>query len=197
MSDDPRHFLKKASEANDAFCFGRYTGVHIEKVLLNVSVSGRYYSEAKAGKFTLVRVLFSNLWDHRISINTWLESKLIDSEEIQHKPEIDLHVLKSETQVQVSKKHSVGYEFSCPDRIIEGKAKTRGWLWFPALPGGIYPQRLIFNFSIFAPGYTSGAVEDHETIEVAFDFPLRELLPAAKNEFGMLQIEDSSQEQQD
>src|ERR1041384_3659894 len=113
MNADPRHFLKQASDASDAFCSGRYIGVRIEKVLVDVQVSGRHYDETREGKFTLVRLLYSNLWEHRISTDA-SKSKLIDSEGIQHGPETDLYVLKTATQVQVSKKHSVAYEFSSP-----------------------------------------------------------------------------------
>jgi hypothetical protein len=117
---------------------------------------------------------------------------LIDTEGIQHDHEThDLHIYQSETEVSISSKQNVPYDFapSGDPTTLEGKAKTRGWLWFPALPRGIYPQRLIFNFSIFAPGYTSGVVEDHETLEVTFDFKFRELLPNARS-FVTLEIED-------
>jgi hypothetical protein len=59
---DPRHFLKSAKDMAEASCFGRYMGVSIEKVLVSVPITGRYYDETKKGKFTLLRVLFSNLW---------------------------------------------------------------------------------------------------------------------------------------
>jgi hypothetical protein len=165
--------------------------VGIEKVLINIPITGRYYDETRKGNFTLIRVLFSNIWDHRIDIWTH-EMKMIDTEGTQHSHETDdLHIYQSETEVSISSKQNVPYEFAShanPTKL-EGKAKTRGWLWFPALPRGIYPQRLIFNFDIFAPGYTSGAVEDHETLEVAFDFNFRQLLPNAKS-FVTLEIED-------
>jgi hypothetical protein len=116
---------------------------------------------------------------------------LIDTEGIQHKLEDDLFVFQSQTEVTISSKQSVPYDFtphSHPTKL-EGKAKARGWLWFPALPRGIYPHRFICNFTVFAPGYTSGMGEDHETLEVAFDFKFTQLLPDART-FVTLEIED-------
>jgi len=164
--------------------------VSIEKVLINVPITGHFYDEIRKGKFTLIRVLFSNIWDHRIDVETHKMS-LIDTEGIQHSHEIDdLHIYQEETEVRVSSKRNVIYDFAQHATTLEGKAKTRGWLWFPALPQGIYPHRLIFNFYIFAPGHTSGAVEDHETLEVVFDFKFKQLLPSAKS-FVTLEIEDA------
>jgi hypothetical protein len=186
---DPRHFLKHAGNITEASCFGRYMAMSIEKVLFSVPIIGRFHSESRKGKFTLIRILFSNIWDHRIDVRTH-DMKLIDTEGIQHSHETDdLYIYQSETEVSVSSKRNQPYDFAPHATTLEGKAKTRGWLWFPALPQGIYPHRLIFNFFIFAPGYTSGAGEDHETLEVEFDFKFRELLPSAKN-FVTLEIED-------
>lgn len=188
---DTRHFLKRAGGIAEASCFGRYMGVGVEKVLVSVPITGHYYDERRTGKFTLVRVLFSNIWDHRIEIWTH-QMKMIDTEGIQHSHEADdLHIYQSETEVKITPRQKVPYTFASYENptTLEGKAKMRGWLWFPGLPLGIYPYRLIFNFEIFAPGYTSGAVEDHETLEVVFDFKFRELLPSA-NSFTTLEIEN-------
>lgn len=187
-ANDPRHFLKRAENIADASCSGRYMGVHLEKVLINVPIVGRLYDETKKGNFTLIQVLISNIWDHRIDVRTH-DMKLIDTEGIQHSHETDdLHIYENETEVCIKNKNKVKYDFTPPATTLEGKAKTRGWLWFPALPQGIYPHRLIFNFFIFAPGYTSGTGEDHETIEVEFNFKFKELLHDAKN-FVTLEIE--------
>jgi len=186
---DPRHFLKKAADITEASCSGRYMGVCIEKVIVNVPIKGCYCDATKIGNFTLIRALLSNIWDHRIDVLTH-DMKLIDTEEIQHSHETDdLYIYQSETEVSISSKRNVFYDFAPHAMTLEGKAKTRGWLWFPSLPQGIYPHRLIFNFYIFAPGYTSGVGEDHETLEVIFDFKFRQLLPNAKS-FVTLEIED-------
>ena len=186
---DPRHFLKMAEDITEASCFGRYMAVSIEKVLVSVPIKGCYAMKTKKGKFTLIKILLSNIWDHRIDVRTH-DMKLIDTEGIQHSHESDnLYIYQSETEVSISSKRNVTYDFAPHAATLEGKAKTRGWLWFPALPQGIYPHRLIFNFYIFAPGYTSGAGEDHETLEVVFDFKFRQLLPDAKS-FVTLEIEN-------
>jgi hypothetical protein len=178
---DPRHYLRRAGNITVASCFGRYMGVNIEKVFVNIPIMGHSFDECRKRNFTLIRSLFTNIWDHRIRI--WGDNMyLIDSEGIQHSQEThDLHIYRQATEVIVSGKRNVAYDFASHTGELEGKAKTRGWLWFPALPPGIHPHRLIFNFNIFSPGDTSGLVEDQETLEIAFDFQFRKLLADSKN----------------
>jgi hypothetical protein len=191
--EDSRHFLKSATSIADASCSGSYMGVTIEKVLINVPVSAHTLDETKEKDFTLIRVLFTNIWAYRIDLEK-RGPKLIDTEGIQHSEEMDSYIYRQGTQVRLSGKQYVPYDFEYPAGTLEGKAKTRGWLWFPALPKGIYPYRLIFLFRIFAPGDTSGSIEHEETLEIIFDFKFKQLLPDAKS-FVTLEIEGQSETQ--
>jgi hypothetical protein len=185
---DPRHFLKRAANIGDAFCSGRYMGVTIEKVLVNVPITGFHGDGTTEEKtFTLARVLFSNLWDHRITLPTY-EMKLIDSEGIQHTAETDIYIYAQEAKVRISKKKAVSFHFQSPEDCIEGRAKVRGWLFFAPLPPGVFPQRFTFRFNTFAPGCVCGRVEDHETLEVLFVFQFRHLLTEA-GKFVALEVE--------
>lgn len=179
--NDPRHFLKSAANISEAFCLGRYMGVHVEKLFINVPIVGHFCDKTYEKKFTLIRALFSNFWNHRIDVKPFNTMLLIDSEGIQHSLEDDLYKYESETRVRIGKKRSVDYEFESPFCELEGKAKIRGWLWFPALPKHVSPHRLVFKFHVFAPGDTSGRVEDHDTIEIKFDFEFSQVLPDANN----------------
>lgn len=176
---DPRHFVKRAGSIEDAVCLGRYMGVTIEKVVVNIPIQGESAIESKEKEFTLVRVLYSNLWEHRLTTETQ-GVKMIDTEGIQHSPESDLYTYEQETKVRIGKERCVPYSFESPDDTLEGGAKTRGWSWFSALPKGTWPHRLVFNFFVFEPGYTAGVGQDHETLEVVFDFNFKQLLPDAR-----------------
>ena len=184
---DPRHFLKSAASISEASCSGRYMRVSIEKVLINVPITGDTGNGTKDRTFTLVRVLYSNLWDHPIDTSL-RRPKLIDNEGIQHTTDNDHWIFTQDASVRLSKNRSVSYSFESLDDTIEGRAKTRGWLFFPPLPPGIYPHRLVFQFLTFEPGFTSGRVQDHDTLEVVFTFQFRKLLPEARG-FVTLDIE--------
>jgi hypothetical protein len=177
---DPRHFLKKAAGFGEAICSGRYMRVSIEKVLLNVPILGGSGTEAKENHFTLIRTLYANIWGHRISTRA-NAVKLIDTEGVQHSHATYLYPYREGTKVKVSENQFVQYDFASPEEILEGEAKARGWLWFPALPADIYPQRLVFQFYICEPGEVHTPRVDDETLEIAFLFQFRQLLPEAKN----------------
>lgn len=187
-STDPRHFQKSAAHISEASCSGRYMRVSIEKVLINVPITGNTWDGTIDRTFSLVRVLYSNLWDHPIDISHQ-QPKLIDSEGIQHTTDINDHWrFEKDATVRLSKKRSVPYSFESPAQTVEGRAKIRGWLFFPSLPPGIYPHRFVFTFWTFEPGFTTGRVQDHDTLEVVFSFQFRKLLPEARG-FVTLEIE--------
>lgn len=185
---DPRHFIKGANNLAEASCTGRYMGVRVEKILLNARVSGDTGAEVKEKDFTLIRVLYSNLWDYRLSTD-FQGTKMIDTEGIQHSHETNMFVYGCQSKVRLSRKEVIPYDFDSPQNNLEGRAKTRGWLWFPSLSRSVFPHRLIFNFYIFAPGCLSGVSEDRDTIEIVFQLRFGELLPEAKK-FTTLDIGD-------
>jgi len=188
---DDRHFLKTADSISDSSCIGRYMTVNIEHVFNNIQLSAENIERGRIAKrFTLARILFSNIWQHRIEIEN-SKMKMIDTQGMQHSTTFfDEYAV--DIRVRVSASRELSYKF---ERLItqelEGQSKSRLWLWFPALPMGIYPHRLIFQFWIFAPGNTSGQVEDKETLEVVFAFKFTEQLQPGQH-FVPLEIEDTS-----
>jgi hypothetical protein len=187
---DPRHFLKKAANIKEAFCSGRYMRVSIEKILINVPISGGSGIESKEKGFTLVRILYTNIWGHRISTRA-NAVKLIDTDGVQYGHETGLYPYQMKSRIKFSQDRCVDYDFISPEDILEGEAKTRGWLWFPALPPGIYPQRLIFQFYICDPGEVHTPRVNDETLEIILLSQFRHLLPEAEP-FATLEIETDS-----
>jgi hypothetical protein len=185
--EDPRHFLKNAANISEASCSGRYMRVSIEKVLINIPITGGIGVDYKGKTFTIARVLYSNLWGHLIATDHG-KAKMVDSEGIQHSVENDTYNYRNEATVRLSKSRSVSYNFEYPDDTVEGKAKARGWLFFAPLPPSIYPQRFVFRFRTFEAGSIYGRVQDEETLEVVFDFQFRKLLPEVR-EFVTLDID--------
>jgi hypothetical protein len=59
---------------------------------------------------------------------------------------------------------------------LEGNAKTVGWIWFEGLPEGVHPARMIYRQDVFAPGHTSGWVQQIETLE--FIIPNSAVVPS-------------------
>jgi len=188
---DSRHFLKSADSIADASCIGRYMAVKIEHVFNNIQLSGDNTAKGRIEKrFTLARVLFSNIWQHRIELSN-NQVKMIDTQGMQHDT-TDFDDYVNDILVRVSTSREMSYKF---ERLLyftelEGQSKARHWLWFPALPKGIYPHRLIFQFLIFAPGRTSGQVEDREILEVVFAFKFTQQLAPGQH-FVPLEIEDA------
>jgi hypothetical protein len=187
---DPRHFLKKATNIKDAFCSGRYMRVSIEKLLINVPISGDSGIEIKEKDFTLIRILYTNIWGHRISTRA-NAVKLIDSDGVQYGHETDLYPYQRKSRIKFSQNRCVHYDFISPEDILEGEAKTRGWLWFPALPPGIYPRRLIFQFYICNPGDIHTPRVDDETLEIVLLPQFKHLLPEGES-LVTLEIEANS-----
>jgi hypothetical protein len=60
--------------------------------------------------------------------------------------------------------------------VLREMPKTRGWLWFPALPRGFFPYRFIFHFQISQPGNVSEETQDYEILEIVFGFELKQFL---------------------
>jgi hypothetical protein len=114
---------------------------------------------------------------------------MIDSDGVQHSAGMNVYEFNQKAEVKLSKKRSVKYDFISPENRLEGNAKTRGWLWFPAIPRGFFPYRFIFHFQISQPGNVSGESQDYEILEIVFDFDLKQLLLGEKG-FTTLELEN-------
>jgi len=188
---DPRHFVKKAANIKEAVCVGRYMGVSIEKVLINAPIVGGDEVESKEGDFTLVKVLYTNNWKHRISTRA-NAVKMIDTDGIQHSCRTRLYPYQMNSRVKLPENRYVPFNFVSPEETLEGEAKTRGWLWFPTLSSGIYPKRFLFQLYICEPGEVCTPRVDEETLEIVFMFQLTQLLPET-NAFLTLEVESPTQ----
>jgi len=169
---DQPHTLKTATSLSEAFCLGRFVGVAIEKVLINVPIIGNEYSDDKGSivKFTLVRVVYSNLWQNRICTNIRTGDhniRMVDSEGFQYSAGMNVYEGTEKAEVKISNKQAIKYNFISAEARLEPSAKTRGWLWFPGLPKGVFPRRFIFDFRVFDPGCDPINLE---SLEIKFEF---------------------------
>jgi hypothetical protein len=140
--------------------------IRIGRIILDATVRSDAYSENQE-KLILLEAIFSNLWDHRIP-TYGNKPLLIDSEGFQHAA----YDLGFEATIVRAKYVESGMEISRIANEIEGKAKSLGWIAFPRLKKPIVPHRLIFQFHVFDPGYTSGSVRHAETLELIFNLSL-------------------------
>jgi len=185
-TDTHKHLKKIVRGPEDLTVAGTYMGVKLERMLLNLRLKGSHRS-IDDKDFCLLEAVFQNRWDYRMSIFL-ADFSMIDSDGFQHQ-EINIKLPK-----YLDYKHAViprtgelvRTEFRSPDHELEAKAKTRGWLWFDALPQGIIPHRFIFRFKIPEPGEISGWVKSTETLELVInDFevgPVKHLPPLTPNQ---------------
>ena len=144
---------------------GDYMEISVETIVLDATVCLNLNDNDRT-RCVLMQVVYSNLWEHRISINN--DQILIDSEGFQH----SAYVNRYETSVCKSKQLKEGAELPDTYREVEGQAKVRGWIAFPGLGKSVAPYRLISSFQVFDPGCTSGEVRHSETLELIFDLSL-------------------------
>jgi len=156
---DKSHFIKTIDDHKNLTAKGKYMEVMLKNIYVDIPLKSNRTNTIRS--FTIVEVLFHNIWDYRISINPSL-FKLIDTEGFQHNGngcsyyEYDHAVMSPDKYTPVS--------FAWPELTLEDHTKTIGHIWFKALTRGL-PHRLIFVFQIFEPGDISGWQQDRETIE--------------------------------
>lgn len=135
---------------------GNFLAAKLERVFLNIELKSWYKEGAR--RFTLLDVVFHNMWDYRISR---VSAILVDSEGYQHSSLEPAYTFPLQKDLLPEGQDS----FSPPDNEIESGCKTRGWTWFDSLTDELFPHRLIFKVNIHSPGETSGWVQDTETLE--------------------------------
>jgi hypothetical protein len=52
-----------------------------------------------------------------------------------------------------------------PDGALEGRARTRGWVCFDALPKDVLPARIIYHIDVSDPPGSSGVIGHTEKLE--------------------------------
>jgi len=138
---------------------GKYMSLTLRKLYVNVPIQSS--SKFNVRSFTLLKVVFHNIWDYRLS--TFTDIKMIDSEGFQHDGK-GCHFYEF-TQVILPNKKKIDVNFPWPELVLEDHCKTEGWVWFDELANGVVPHRFIFIFNVFEPGEISGWVKDYETLE--------------------------------
>jgi hypothetical protein len=143
---------------NDTTISGKYMAVTLGRLFINLPMYKIYGEELR--HYVILGAVWQNLWDYPLNVNF---AKMIDSEGFQHSGDICVqstfeHVYKPSTNEIFDAK------FTWPELTLEAYAKTRGWIWYEALPESIVPRRFIFSFDIFDPGRTSGYVRDTEKL---------------------------------
>lgn len=154
------HLTKLVLAPEELTASGRYMGVRLDRMLVNVLV--RNTIRDKEEYFSLLEVTISNLWEYRIRLYS-NDQSMIDSEGFQHKL---ANYVPYEYAVGLQTGEFVKVRFDSPHWELESKSKTRGWIWFEPLAQNSLPHRFIFRLKIFNPGEISGHVEDTETIEL-------------------------------
>ena len=163
-SGDATRYTRVIDDSGSPVLAGKYMEMTLKCLRVNVPLIDRY--DGITRKFTLLEVVFNNLWNHRISTKCAKSPLLIDSEGFQHEEgDYKGNYLCFDQEVNLDTGELTEVELPKPALDLEGNAKTRGWMWFHALPEGVIPHRLIFPFHIFEPGQTSGWVQDMETLE--------------------------------
>lgn len=144
---------------------GDYMEICIERIILDATVRLNL-NQDELKKCVLMEAIYSNLWEHRISIGN--DQILVDSKGFQHAAFYDRY----ESTVSKSKQLGAGTELPDVCCDVEGHARIRGWIAFPSLGKSVVPYRLISKLRVFDPGCTSGEVRHSETLELIFDLSL-------------------------
>jgi hypothetical protein len=159
----PLHFVKTIRGPADRSVAGAYFSVELCRVALPAEV----LTDRIAGQvahFTLIEIIVTNFWQCRMP-SCYTQAVLVDSEAFQHSMQ---HLSDSATVLRAVHLRS-GTPLPLPAWVIEGSARTKGWLPFPQLENRVLPHRLIYTHDIFQPGEVAGTVEATETLELIFD----------------------------
>ena len=157
------HHSQIAKAPNELVVRGDYLAIQIGRIVLHSTLRPSRYSD-DLQQVTLIETTYSNLWGHRIPTDC-NRPLLIDSDGFQHSgysTDEDACVIESTHLPEGTRVPGVA-------AVIEGQARSRGWIAFPELPDPVVPHRLIFRTYIYAPGATSGTVKHSETLELVFD----------------------------
>lgn len=163
--------LKTIDKLEDMTLTGRYMSLQLQRLFVNINLKNSDAENIRS--FTILEVLFHNIWDFRLDIYPSARSiKMIDSDGIQHDGG-GCHYFDF-SRVVLPEGRTIEAEFPWPETELEDHAKTKGWLWFDSLPKDVFPYRFVFQLSVFDPGCTSGGVNDEETLEfIIVDYDMK------------------------
>ena len=159
MLADNQDFLKIIHNLEDMTLTGKYMSLKLQRLFLNVKLQSEHNRSIRT--FTILEVMFHNIWDYRLKTLSNGSIKMIDSDGFQHEEDSPIEF----SRVVLPENRIAEIGLSWPELTLEDHAKTKGWLWFDRLPEGVFPYRFVFQFSVFDPGNTSGWVKDEETLE--------------------------------
>jgi len=141
---------------------GKHMAVTLGRLFVNLPLYYQIQNEVRC--FTMLEVIWHNLWDYRMSQG---DAKMIDAEGFQHSGKT--HEYGFDQVYKPSRNELFSVKFAQAEFVLEPYARTRGWVWFDELPNGVLPRRLIFIFNIYDPGQTSGWIRDTETLEFVIE----------------------------
>ncbi|MEW6040983.1 MAG: serine/threonine-protein kinase [Elusimicrobiota bacterium] len=143
-SGESHRILNSIDKLDNMTLSGKYMSVKLLRCFLNIKLKRSY--DGKIRSFTILEVLFHNMWDRRLDIPV-CSVNMIDSKNFQHKSDVDGP--HSFTQVKLSNGKTIETEFPYPEFILEDHAKTKGFLWFDSLPEDTFPHRFLFEFTVY------------------------------------------------
>jgi len=161
-SEDAGHHTRVVERASAPTLTGKYMSLTLLRLFLNVPMVSDFTGELR--KFTLLEALWENVWDYRVNTIWDGCEKMIDSSGFQHPREWANEHEYSKVQVP-GRARPIVRRFQRPEEELEAHARTKGWLWYGALPDGVVPHRFNFQVKVFEPGKTSGWVQDRESYE--------------------------------
>jgi hypothetical protein len=160
------HHRNVARSSGELVVRGNYFEISIIEILLDVTVKPLIHAD-ELKRLILFETIYANQWDYRLNTH-FPEPILIDGEGFQH----SAYSLCSDATIYKSKQMKRGTNILQVADIIEGHAKSRGWIAFPFLEKSVVPHRLVFQTDVYDPGYTYGSVRNSETLELVFDLSL-------------------------
>lgn len=160
---NPDHFLKHVRSGADLSVDGEFFSLAIRRIVLAADIVTDRILKRTASA-TLFEVAVTNQQPYRMPSDSG-EAVLIDSDGFQH----SIVYMSYSAYVLTSDRLSAETPLPSPADVIEGQARSKGWIAFPELEDGAVPHRFIYKHSIFAPGETSGSVLSTETLELEFD----------------------------
>jgi hypothetical protein len=163
---NPNHFVQSVSSPEHLAVSGDYFALEVRHIALRAEVlTDRIL--AQVARLTLIQIVVSNSQDFRMPAD-YSDTIIVDSDGFQHA----VHYLSDSATILRAGRLASGTPIAPPAWVVEGHARTKGWLAFPPLEEDLLPHRLIYQHNVFSPGAIDGHVQATETLELVFDLSI-------------------------